>query len=174
VTRGAWAAALAAVLLFVVAIGVVVVVTSGDDHKSARATPTGPVADALDDAKPADEPFADWTVTEVGVGGERLDVVVADEGDERFQGLRRRQDIGPYDGMLFVFDRPTSSSFTMSTVPVPLDIGFYDERGRLVDRLRMEPCPHEQSRCPLYSASGPFTYALETLASDLPRGDLTA
>lgn len=173
-TRGAWAAALAAVLLFVVAIGVVVVVTSGDDEESARATPAGPVGEALAEAKPAEEPFSAWTVTEIGVGGERLEVVIADEGDERYQGLRRRDDIGPYDGMLFVFDRPTSSSFTMSTVPVPLDIGFYDERGRLVDRLRMEPCPDEQSRCPLYSASGPFTYALETHAGDLPRGDLTA
>jgi uncharacterized membrane protein (UPF0127 family) len=172
VTRGAWVAALVAGLLFVVAIGIVLVVDDGDDSATAR--PRGPVAAALDDATPSDEPFVDMTATTIRVGGQPFEVVLADQGDERYQGLRERDDIGPYDGMLFVFDRPTSTSFTMSTVPVPLEIGFYDDDGRVVDRLLMQPCPDAQSQCPLYSAQGPFTYALETLQGDLPDGDLSS
>jgi hypothetical protein len=129
--------------------------------------------DALDDARPAHAPFVGLTQTRIGVGGDRLRVVLADESDERVQGLRERSDIGSYDGMLFVFDKPTDTAFTMSTVPVILDIGFYNARGRLVDRLRMEPCPDAEADCPLYQPDGEFTYALETLADGLPRGRLT-
>jgi uncharacterized membrane protein (UPF0127 family) len=75
--------------------------------------------------------------------------------------------------MLFVFDDPTRTSFTMSTVPVPLDIGFYDADGDVVDRLLMKPCPDPQSRCPLYTAKGEFSYALETLKGNLPPGPLS-
>jgi uncharacterized membrane protein (UPF0127 family) len=121
-------------------------------------------------AKPAVRPFRSWTQTSVRVGHENLRVVVADDDDERVQGLRERADIGPYGGMLFVFPVDTESSFTMSTVKTALDIGFYDERGRVVDRLRMEPCAGDESDCPVYEPDGPFTYALETLAGDLPKG----
>lgn len=128
---------------------------------------------ALDAARPAHAPFEGLTQTRIGVGGDRMRVVLADENEERVQGLRARRDLGRYDGMLFVFDEPTTTAFTMSTVPVVLDIGFYDERGRVVDRLRMEPCPDAESDCPLYEPDGEFTYALETLADDLPKGRLT-
>jgi uncharacterized membrane protein (UPF0127 family) len=172
VSRGAWVAAIVAGVLFLVAVGTVLAVTSGDDESDV-ATPTGPVAAALDDAAAAREPFPGMTATTIRVGGEPFEVVLADEGDERYQGLRERDTLGPYDGMLFVFDSPSRSSFTMSTVPVPLDIGFYDERGRIIDRLLMKPCADSQSTCPLYNASGPFTYALETLKGDLPEGNLS-
>jgi hypothetical protein len=165
-------AAVVAGLLFVVAIGIVLVVAGGGDD-SATARPRGSVAAALDDATPSDEPFVDLTATTIRVGGRSLEVVLADEGDERYQGLRERDDIGAYDGMLFVFDGATSTSFTMSTVPVPLEIGFYDADGRVVNRLLMQPCPDVQARCPLYEPKGPFTYALETLKGDLPDGDLS-
>jgi uncharacterized membrane protein (UPF0127 family) len=172
VNRGTWVAAAAAVFLFGVAIAIVLVLPDdGDD--SAIARPSSPVAAALDDAVPSDDPFVGLTTTTIGVGGKPLEVVLADDGDERYQGLRTREDIGPYDGMFFVFDRPTTTSFTMSTVLVPLQIGFYDADGRVVDRLLMKPCPDAQSKCPRYSAQGSFTYALETLEGDLPEGDLS-
>jgi hypothetical protein len=138
----------------------------------AAAQDGGVLEAAVDDAKPAKRPFASLTQTRLRVGAERLHVVLADEDGERVQGLRERRTIGRYDGMLFVFPSDTTSSFTMSTVPVPLDIGFYDVDGRVVDRLRMEPCPDSEDDCPLYTPDGSFTYALETLAGDLPRGRL--
>jgi len=127
----------------------------------------------LASATPADEPFAQLTQTEIRVGDQSLSVVIADDDDERGQGLRGRETIGAYDGMLFAFDQDSSTAFTMSTVPVPLDIGFYDAAGHVVDRLRMEPCADSDAACPIYQAKGAFRYALETLADDLPRGPLS-
>jgi uncharacterized membrane protein (UPF0127 family) len=101
--------------------------------------------------------------------------VVADNTDERATGLMRRNDLGSYDGMLFVFDKPTTSSFTMSDVPVPLDIGWYDAEGRPVDLLLMQPCPDRSvSECPEYSSRGAYSYAVETLGGELPGGALSA
>jgi uncharacterized membrane protein (UPF0127 family) len=86
----------------------------------------------------------------------------------------RRSDLGTYDGMLFVFGGTTHSSFTMSSVPVPLDIGFYDASGLPVDRLVMQPCPDRSvGECPSYRSRGPFDYALETLEGELPDGGLS-
>ncbi len=122
----------------------------------------------MEDAKRAKRPFRGLTATRLTVGHEDLKVVVADDSDERSRGLRKRRDLGRYDAMLFAFDGPTRTAFTMSTVPVALDIGFYDVSGRLRRCLRMQPCAGSEAKCPVYLASGDFVYALETLAGDLP------
>ena len=100
--------------------------------------------------------------------------MIADSTDERVEGLRRRSDLGPYDAMLFVFPGPTEMAFTMSTVPVPLEIGFYDGDGTRTSARHMKPCPGSEAACPVYRADGPFTYALETLSGQLPAGDLSS
>ena len=122
---------------------------------------------------PAAAPFVGLTEAQLGVGGRCLRVVVADDETERVQGLRQRRDIGPYDGMLFVFDEPVDTTFTMSTVPVPLEIGFYAADGSPVSRRHMKPCPHAEADCPDYHSGGPFNYALETLGGKLPSGALS-
>jgi uncharacterized membrane protein (UPF0127 family) len=134
----------------------------------------GPVAAALRDATAAAAPFSELTEIALGVGGDCWIVVVADDQRERVEGLRGRRDTGPYDGMLFVFDEPTTAAFTMSGVPVPLDIGFYDAGGAPVSRRRMEPCPRSEADCPVYRAEGEFAFALETEAGGLADGALGA
>lgn len=124
-------------------------------------------------ATPAEAPFANLTEMKLRVGAQKVRVAVTDDDSERNEGLRRRSDLGPYGGMLFAFSTPTTTSFTMSTVPVPLDIGFYDANGRAVGRLRMEPCAGSDLDCPVYGIDRPFTYALETLAGRLPSGSIT-
>lgn len=159
-TRRACAAALLAVALLALVIG------------PAQAA-SEPIRQAVEGAKPAKRPFRGLTAMQLGVGREVLDTVVADTTDERTEGLRKRSDLGRYDAMLFAFDEPTATRFTMSTVPVALDIGFYDQFGRFVDRLRMAPCAGSEAGCPVYASSAPFVYAVETLAGDLPRGRLS-
>jgi uncharacterized protein len=124
-------------------------------------------------ATPTKAPFPGLTATVVHVGGRALHVVIAKTESQRQLGLRRRSNVGPYDGMLFVFDDTTQVGFTMSTVPVALDIGFYASNGRVVDHLRMLPCAAAESACPVYQARGSFRYALETLPGNLPAGTLT-
>jgi uncharacterized membrane protein (UPF0127 family) len=98
---------------------------------------------------------------EIVVSGQRWTVAVADEPGLRARGLQGVTDLGPgLDGMLFVFDTATTSSFTMRGTEMPIDISFFDGEGRLVDTLEMVPCTAEP--CPSYRSSGPFRYALET------------
>jgi uncharacterized membrane protein (UPF0127 family) len=167
---GAAAFAVVAVALLVFGI---VRLAGGDGSSSADASSSSSaLRAAVRGATPAAAPFAGLTSTRVSVGDRTLKVVVADTESERETGLRRRSDIGGYDGMLFAFPSPSTVGFTMSTVPVPLDIGFYDAHGAVVDRLRMKPCAGTDQSCPVYRARGPFSYALETLAGKLPQGRL--
>ena len=132
------------------------------------------LAAAVRDAGRAHTPFRGLTETRVTVGGRALLVAVADNDSERGQGLRRRRDLGRYAGMLFAYGQPTTVGFTMSTVPVGLDIAFYDRHGDVVDRLHMKPCAGTDAECPVYRAAAPFQFALETLTGRLPRGRLAA
>ena len=164
---------LAAALLVAVGVGAILLASDEPAAPSAAAPRSAAgLRSALRDAHPAVEPFSGLTEVAVGVGDRRLRLVVADSVAERGEGLRRRRDLGSYDGMLFVFPEDSLSAFTMSTVPVALDIGFYDEGGRRISKLRMEPCPAAESACPLYQPTGPFRYAVETLGGRLPAGSL--
>ncbi|HEX9467423.1 MAG TPA: DUF192 domain-containing protein [Acidimicrobiia bacterium] len=167
------ALALAVLVVGAVAIVVGVVQLLGADDP---APPAGgrALSDVLDTATPASAPFEGLTELHVGVGGRCLRVAVADSLMERAEGLRERSDLGPYDGMLFLFGVPTRIGFTMSMVPVPLEIGFYGGDGARNSTRHMKPCPRAEAQCPVYEAAGPFVYALETLKGKLPAGALAA
>ncbi len=170
--RAAVAAVVMAVAAALIGGGLVLLLRGGDDGTAAR---SGAFASALAGARPASAPFSGLTELQLGVGGDCRRIVVADDVGERATGLMRRRDLGPYYGMLFVFDQPSTSAFTMSDVPVPLDIGFYDAAGRPIDRLEMQPCPDKTpAQCPVYLAKGPYRYALETLGGGLSSGALSA
>ncbi len=177
-TRRAWIAiALVAIAAALLVVGVAKL-TSGSSGESSGSDASGSAAATqlrrlVRAARPAADPFGDLTQSSgLAVGGRCVHVVIADREAERVQGLRQRSDIGPYDGMLFVFDSPTTVGFTMSTVPVGLDIGFYRADGTLVSTRRMQPCPKAENECPVYTAGAPFSYALETLPDHLPSGGL--
>jgi uncharacterized membrane protein (UPF0127 family) len=165
--------ALAGVAVALVAVGIVKL--AGDDSTggSSGSGSSRSLTAALAAATPADSPFPDLTAARIAVGGRCIRVVIADTLGERVEGLRQRSDVGDYDGMLFVFDGATDTAFTMSTVPVPLDIGFYDAAGKLVSDQRMVPCAKAEDQCPVYRADGPFVYALETVKGELPAGSLS-
>ncbi|HEX6311067.1 MAG TPA: DUF192 domain-containing protein [Acidimicrobiia bacterium] len=172
-TRARFAVAAAAGLAaVVVAVGLAIALFGGEPRSAETKPPAGFIVAALENATPAEEPFAGLTEVQLAVGGSCLRLVAADVVDERVQGLRGRSDLGPYDGMLFVFDEPTASSFTMRGVPVPLDIGWYDARGFLIERTAMEPCPDDLEDCPAYSPGSRYRFALETLGDELPGGAL--
>jgi uncharacterized membrane protein (UPF0127 family) len=140
----------------------------GDDG----GTGPGVLAAALTAAQPASGDFAGLTEARVGLGERCLRVVVADASHERASGLRGRSELGRYDGMLFVNERDSSAAYTMQGVPVPLSIAWYDAGGALVDRAELVPCP--DGDCPRYAANEAYRYALETLAGELPAGDVGA
>ena len=72
-------------------------------------------------------------------------------------------DLEDLDGMLFVFDSPTTTGFWMENVILPLDIAFFDGDLVLVDSFTMPLCTTD---CPTFPPAGPFQYAVETLESE--------
>ena len=62
-------------------------------------------------------------------------------------------------GMVFVFDRPTTDGFWMKNTLIPLSIAFWDERNRVVAILDMPPC--RDDLCPTYEPDQPYVGAVE-------------
>lgn len=145
--------------------------------------------------RPANPTFLDATTTpstaagpefaekRIAVGPSCLRVLVADTKEKRSQGLRNRNSLDPYDGMIFEFPDVlenggmmdhTKTRFTMSDVKFPLTIGFYDEAGARVDAVDMEPCSAEDGSCPTYGSKADFRSALEVPRGRLPDGPLAA
>jgi uncharacterized protein len=126
------------------------------------------------------EPFPTTTMvtparptTELAVGEETLNVWVADEPEERQQGLRAVAELPDgIDGMLFVFSEPTMPNFIMEDTLIPLVVWFFDSEGSLIGSHEMTPCSADP--CPLYPAPGPVGWALETPleAHDFQPGDM--
>jgi uncharacterized membrane protein (UPF0127 family) len=166
------AAVVVAGVLLVVAVVALLAWRASDDASSDEPGARGGAGVVVDDLRDARDPFAALTEGTVTVGGRAVRVVIADRESERVVGLRGRADADPYEGMLFVFDGDTTTAFTMAGVPAPLDIAFFDDSGRRVDRLRMEPCAGTDVSCPLYEASDAFRYVLETAAGEMPPGSL--
>ena len=167
----------ALLVLGVVALSIVVVKVLdevGDSEPNAGGLP---ITEVLSRATPAVAPFEGLTEVHAAIGYDHcLRLAVADVTDERAAGLRgHAADLGPYDGMLFVFDGPIESAFTMSGVDSPLAIAFFGADGARNSSRAMKPCPEKaELACPAYRAEGPFSYAVETKPGDLPSGPLTA
>jgi len=134
-----------------------------------------PLSAVLNRTTRASAPFEGLSALHAAVGYDHcLHLVVADTLDERVAGLRGRTDLGPYDGMLFVFQGPSDAAFTMSGVTAPLDIGFFATDGARTSTRLMKPCAKAEPRCPVYRADGPYVYAIVTPKGQLPSGPVTA
>jgi len=166
-------------LLVVGVIVLAVVVVKVLDEVADPAPHAGgiPLTAVLPRSVAAKPPFEGLSEVKAAIGYDRcLRLVVADAEDERVDGLRdHTSDLGPYDGMLFVYPGPTDTGFTMSGVTDPLDIAFFAQDGARNSTHLMAPCPDKAEReCPIYRADGPYVFAVETKAGKLPHGPITA
>jgi uncharacterized membrane protein (UPF0127 family) len=82
--------------------------------------------------------------------------MVADDDQERATGLMFRTEMGPNEGMLFVFDEPGMRCFWMRNTPLPLSAAFIGDDGKVVNIEDMLPFS-EVSHC----STGPVRYVLE-------------
>lgn len=102
-------------------------------------------------------------------------VAVAEGPSLLQQGLMFVEDLGPLDGMLFVYNSEDVVTHWMKDTLIPLDIAFFDSRGQFVSWTSMTPCETED--CPLYPSEGPALFAVEVPAGtfdDLPADSLLA
>jgi uncharacterized membrane protein (UPF0127 family) len=114
-----------------------------------------------DDA-PIAEPSARGSTLEIvtSAGVVEVDVEIADEQGERSVGLMHREQLDADAGMVFLWSDPLHTTFWMKDTLIPLSIAFWDERGRIVSILDMEPCT-DSERCPSYDPETEFLGALE-------------
>lgn len=73
------------------------------------------------------------------IGEKKLSIEIADEPQEREQGLMFVRNLEDNHGMLFVFDYPDYLGFWMKNTYIPLSIAFIDENGFIIDIQDMEP-----------------------------------
>lgn len=117
-------------------------------------------------AQPASEPATPHPGVEtaaIAVAGIDLTVWVADAADERSQGLRNVESLPEgIDGMIFVWDSPTSPLFGMRDTLIPLDLWWFGPDNLLIGKSEMSTCP--DGDCVSYGSPGPVLRALETPA----------
>ncbi|RUW76413.1 DUF192 domain-containing protein [Mesorhizobium sp. M1E.F.Ca.ET.063.01.1.1] len=111
-------------------------------------------------------------VAVTGSGEHSFSVAIADTSDEREAGLMFRKDMAADHGMLFVFEKSGEVNFWMKNTPMPLDLVFVGEDGKIKAIKRGEP----ESEA-IISPGHPVRFVLElkagTAAKDgLEDGDL--
>lgn len=77
-------------------------------------------------------------------GTARFRIEVADDKEERAQGLMNRETMSKSAGMLFVYPEPQPVGFWMKNTLIPLDMIFLDETGT-VKKVHHEAQPHDES-----------------------------
>jgi uncharacterized protein len=101
----------------------------------------------------------------ITVGSAALQVQVARTPTQMERGLMFRESVAPFDGMLFVFDVPQPVNFWMKNTRLPLEVGYFDNTGTLVEIHAMKPF----DTTPTPSRSLEVRYALELPAGNLDR-----
>lgn len=110
----------------------------------------------------------DATPVAVTLHGQRFSVELATNEAAREHGLMMRTSLAPDHGMLFVFPDTAPRGFWMKNTLIPLDILYFDARGKLVSaQLDVPPCRADP--CPVYPSAGPARYVLELSAGTARR-----
>ncbi|MBU1361991.1 MAG: DUF192 domain-containing protein [Gammaproteobacteria bacterium] len=93
---------------------------------------------------------------ELVAGMYRIDAQVAQTPTQRQIGLMFRKEMPQAEGMLFVFEQPSTQCFWMKNTLLPLTAAFVADDGRIVNLADMQPMT-EASHC----SSEPVRYVLE-------------
>ncbi len=104
---------------------------------------------------------ADGTVCEVCLW-------LADTVELRNRGLMGVTDLGPADGMAFVYPEPNTTRFWMKDTLLALSIAFFASDGEFLDSFDMEPCVAlDSGDCARYPTAPDFLVAIETVQGEL-------
>ncbi len=93
-------------------------------------------------------------------GGQALHVEVAESPIRRQLGYMFREQVGPEDGMIFLFEEAAFHSFWMKNVRFSLDILWMAGDGTVVDSS-IETPPCREDPCPSYRPMARALYVLE-------------
>lgn len=138
------------------AIGALALAASAAIVPGARAAGAATAAAARAEVQ-AVRPQLDLPVTRIAAGMFFIEAQVAATHPQRQHGLMGRTDLGPFEGMLFVFDQPGTQCFWMKNTPLPLSIAFLADDGRIVNIADMKPFDDRTQHC----SAEPVRLALE-------------
>ena len=93
----------------------------------------------------------------IRVGDSEALVEIANTPDARRQGLMHRRQLGENEGMLFVFPGERVLQMWMLNTLIPLDAGFFDADGVLLNHLTMQPDGGRR----IHRSAAPARYVLE-------------
>jgi uncharacterized membrane protein (UPF0127 family) len=126
------------------------------------ARPGGSAASlALSPSQPLGQQLPVTAVAELG--GQRIDLEVAQTPEQQALGLMYRPALAPDRGMLFPISPPRPVSFWMKNVPVPLDMVFIYQ-GR-IQALASQVPPCVADPCPTYGPQGQLVDQVIELAA---------
>lgn len=96
------------------------------------------------------------------LAGTKFTAYIADDEQKRAQGLMFIEKLPADTGMLFVFDREQPLNFWMKNTLIPLSIGFFSSKAKLVDSQEMKPATSLMSLdVPTYKSRADGAFALE-------------
>lgn len=103
----------------------------------------------------------------ITIGDQEYNVEIADTEEKRKDGLSRCKSLKADEGMLFIFDEPTTSSFTMEETDIDLDIIFIDSEGEVLEVHSVEARDPNPVVC-----ESEYQYVLEVnIDSEIQEGD---
>ncbi len=111
---------------------------------------------ALAQDAPQGQPQMNLARTELSAGMHRIHAQVAQSPREKEIGLMFRKEMPANEGMLFVFERPSTQCFWMKNTLLPLTAAFVADDGTIVNLADMQPMT-ETSHC----SKKPVRYVLE-------------
>jgi len=94
----------------------------------------------------------------IKVGDRVVQMQLAVMSEEMQRGLMGRRDLGPDQGMIFIYPQPERMNFYMHNTPTPLDIGYFTADGRLHEVYPMYPFDEKT----ISSRSEAIQFSLET------------
>ena len=94
----------------------------------------------------------------IAIGHYPLKVELANTPETRERGLMYRSHLRGDEGMLFVFPYPRKVAFWMKNTLIPLDIGYFNAEGFLLEYMGMRPDGGKKT----YPSSKLTLYAVET------------
>jgi hypothetical protein len=103
-----------------------------------------------------DGPQLNLPRVKLSAGMHQIDAQVAQTPAQRQIGLMFRRDMPQHEGMLFVFEQPTTQCFWMKNTLLPLTAAFVADDGTIVNLADMKP-QTEDSHC----STKPVRFVLE-------------
>ncbi|MGJ7541438.1 DUF192 domain-containing protein [Variovorax sp. LT1R16] len=104
----------------------------------------------------AQVPQMDLQRTRISAGMYQIDAQLALTPQQQQTGLMYRKEMPQAEGMLFVFEQPSTQCFWMKNTLLPLSAAFVADDGRIVNLVDMQPLTLD-SHC----SDEPVRYVLE-------------